>query len=225
MKKTIKNLTCVFLGVLSLMLAACGDNKLPNINNSLQDNTVIINDFENQMDLNALMMYNYLGKVETEQNNQNLISSGKASIKITVQSDKFNGNNSNLAYLYLATHNSYRGVDMRDFTDIEEVGFDIYNAQDIELRIGVRLIYYRNYDGGTQKTDIRYFKTAAKQWTNFQYPVDTDKIPKVKQTLESGEEKTILQVIGIDILFYVPNSNELDRIFYLDKFYVLKNAK
>ena len=190
--------------LLSFMACFAHTEKMVNAEDAVKENPIlIVNDYEDATDLNSMMMYSVLGKVET-QKDANYVSHGESSAKITVAKDVYNGNyNQSKPYLFQAMSVEKYGVDYRDFTFVQCVEFDIYNASTEEQRVGVCLRYNRDSVGS-----LEWRALAPQAWTTVRYNVTRELLPT---TVSNGITKRI--VAGINLSF----DRELeDTVYYLD---------
>lgn len=209
---------------LTMLLCACSSNGEKNketIDHSYStvNGKTCINSFETQKDLNSVMSYSYFGKVDLETENKNYIKDGDASAKLTLFSDRFGNTIAKNPCIYQSMRNVYRNVDKTDFANVKSVECDIYNAQDVVLRVGFRLVYYRNYDGGMEGTTIKYYDLAPNAWTPVSYDVTQVVIPE-RTTAAKGDDRNegemVKLVIGVDFVFNRPVAGVNDQVFYLD---------
>lgn len=166
------------------------------------DNIIVLNNFESQEDLDSLRMFGILGKVELT-NDSKYVTAGISSAKVTVVSDPYK---ESVPFLYQATDIVQKEINYTDFSEVDGILLDVYNAQPNNNAISFRLVY--NNQGNTtlkNRTSTKtYFELAPEQWTDIYYPIKRDCIPIV-------ENKA--QVIGIEIGF---ERSETNQIYFLD---------
>lgn len=153
---------------------------------------VVVNNYETNDDLNSVMMYGVLGKIEV-QNDKKFVSYGNASAKITVMKDVYQGNfNSNNPYMYQAMKVEKYGTDYTDFSFIQCVEFDIYNATETTQRVGIYLRYAMNSYGVKEWREL-----APQSWTTVRYFITRELLP---QTVDADGNITRI-VTGICLCF------------------------
>ncbi len=197
------------LAFTAAMGAACGTEKAVVAPNPIR----LVNGYESQLDLNSMMMYNALGKVSVNQDAQ-FVRNGKASAKVTVMADPFNGvYDAYTPRLYQAMHIKKDGRDYTDFTDTYIVELDVYNTSEKEEKFGVSL-YYSYYEGTGAS---EWYTLAPNAWTTVRYRVTRETIPTATV---NGE--TVRKVEGVNYLFE-RQKEEVD--FYLDALRVYKTSE
>ncbi len=235
MRKITKFLTAVLGTVLAFScLASCGSTidptaagkTAPEPEANASNPVVLLNGYENERDLNSIMMYEYFGSVDvekapTEEGATSYVKSGEGSAKLVVHKDKFGGARKTYdPYIYQATYIQSRGIDCRDFGKTVAIEMDIYNAQDTEAQAGIRLVYSSTYHDNNVKEAIEWYTLAPNAWTTVHYNVVREKIPLNK--LGSAEDKGTCPatefslVRGFDLAFKRPAAEENDATFYLD---------
>lgn len=218
MKKRILGLICsltLILGVLGGAGVSKSASSAPAESQSqVQNPVVLLNGYEDQGDLNTLMLYDYLGKVELN-SDKTYVKNGEKSGKISVMPDLYNGRNKTVkSYLYQATRNVSKGVIENDFKKTVGVGFSIYNANSEVKTIGVRLVYYRNYNMGADVERIVEYDLEPGKWTEVYLNVVREKISL--RATRYGDNTKINLVTGYDILFSNPDADKTADIFYID---------
>lgn len=215
MKKRILSLICVLafassaFGGIRSNLTADGDAVAERKNS-----VVLLNGYEDQGDLGTLMIYDNLGKVELNAD-KNYVKSGEKSGKISVLQDLYNGRNKTVKpYLFQSTRNVSKGVIENDFKKTIGVGFSIYNANDEEKTIGVRLVYTRNYHLQSSLEAMQEYTLAPNAWTEVYLTVVREKIQL--RTPRYGDNTEINLVCGFDMVFSTPDKGTKDDIFYID---------
>jgi len=164
----------------------------------------LVNDYENQKDLNSMMMHSVLGKV-TVNETEEYVSHGNASAKVTVMADPFGDVWDHVfPSLYQAMNIKKDGRDYTDFSTTGTVEFDVFNATEEEQKIGLAL-RYSYYDGNST---TEWFTLAPNAWTTVRYTVVRETIPA-----STSNGKTIRKVEGAYFYFERPDE---ERIFYLD---------
>lgn len=222
--KKILSLLCV--ATLLLSVTACGQSEdKANESSSavatyeneidLGTNSVRINGFESDRDMNSLMPRNYVGKLEVVTGE--IVKSGNACAKVTVVKDLQHGVNTNSPVVFQSLENVSRQIYETNVTNTKTIEFWVYNAQDTTENVGVRPIVKTQYNwpGGPVKP-TKWVKVPAKEWYKVEYEINLDIIPS--SVGENGE--TIHSIQGVYITFARPS--DCDKVFYLDDFYVTK---
>lgn len=170
----------------------------------------LVNGYENQLDLNSMMMYTALGKV-TISNESEYVRHGNASAKVTIMADPFFGvYDSYIPSLHQAMNIKKDGRDYTDFTDIGTIELDVYNTSEKEEKFGFAL-YYSYYEGNSA---TEWFTLAPNAWTTIRYNVTREMIPTAKKN-----GKTVRTVEGVRY-YFERQKEELD--FYIDALRVYK---
>ena len=173
----------------------------------------LVNGYENQLDLNSVMMYTALGQVSISTEKE-YVSHGNASAKVTVMADPFYGVYDNYTpRLYQAMNIKKDGRDYTDFSDTAIVDLDVYNTSEKTERFGFSL-YYSYYEGNSA---TQWFTLAPKAWTTVRYYVTRETIPTAKK-----DGKTVRTVEGVNY-YFDRQKEELD--FYLDGLRVYKTSE
>ena len=235
MRKMTKLLTAALGAVLAFScFASCGSSIQPTAANggsspapeTTSNPVVLLNGYENERDLNSVMVYEYFGTVDvekapTDKTAKSYVKSGAGSAKLMVEKDKFGGARKTYnPYIYQATYIQSRGIDCRDFGKTVAIEADIYNAQDKAMQVGIRLVYSSTYHDNNVKEAVEWYTLAPNAWTTIHYNVVREKIPQNK--LGSAEDagtcpKTAFSLVrGFDFLFKRPTAEEENAIFYLD---------
>ena len=192
--------------VLILVLATCFVTvfgSMANANSKKQNPIVIVNDYEESTDLNSVMMFSVLGKIEI-QNDPKYVSYGKASAKITVVKDVYDGNyNHSKPYMYQAMKVEKYGWDYTDFTNIQCVEYDIYNASKEVQRVGTCMRYAYSSVGANEWTELK-----PESWTTVRYNVTRELLPTTKV---GSDVKRI--VVGMNLYF---DREMQDTVYYVD---------
>ena len=184
---------------------------------------VLLNGYEDQGDLNSLLTYEYLGKVELNED-KNYVKSGEKSGKITVMKDRFDGRNKTIKpYLFQSSRNVSKSVIENDFKYTVGLGYNIYNAQDEERTIGVRLVYSRNYNMVANYEETVEFTLAPNSWNEIFLNVIREKI--ALNTPRYGDNSQINLVVGFDTLFITPDSDCPDDVYYIDDVRLYKTTE
>jgi hypothetical protein len=164
----------------------------------------LVNDYENQKDLNSMMMYSVLGDVTINEEDE-FVSHGNASAKITVMADPFDDVWDHVnPSLYQAMKIKKDGRDYTDFSSTGTIEFDVYNTSEEEQKIGLAL-RYSYYDGNST---TEWFTLAPSAWTTVRYTVVRETIPTSQK-----DGVTIRKVEGAYFYFERPDE---ERLFYLD---------
>lgn len=218
MKKRILGLICslaLTLGVFGGAGVSKSASVAPGTTRAdVQNPVVLLNGYEDQGDLNTLMLYDYLGKVELNSDPQ-YVKNGQKSGKISVLPDIYTGyNKTRKGYIYQATRNVSKGVIENNFNKTVGLGFSIYNANQEVKTIGVRLVYYRNYNMGAAVESIVEYDLAPGAWTEVYLNVVREKI--ALRATRYGDNTQINLVTGYDILFTAPDKGTTENIFYID---------
>lgn len=218
MKSDILRSICAL--VLSFTICAfCGAGASPAAGDALtapqpENPVVLLNGYEDQGDLSTLMLYENLGKVELN-SDKVFVKSGEKSGKVSVLQDLYNGRNKTIKpYLFQSSRNVSKGTIENDFKKTVGLGFSIYNANEEEKTIGVRLVYYRDYHMGAKTEATQEFTLAPKAWTEVYLSVVREKISL--NTPRYGDNREIKLAVGYDIIFSAPDKGTKDDIFYLD---------
>ncbi len=199
--KKIKFIVLAVLLLLSSALtlsAGCSKD-----NGGLVNPIVIVNNYEETTDLNSVMMYGVLGKVEI-QKDKKFVTNGSASAKIIVDKDIYEGNyNHSLRYLFQAMLVEKNDWDFRDFTFVQCVEYDIYNDTESVQRVGTCLRYNSSSFGANEWTEL-----APKSWTTVRFNVTREILP-----ITTVQDTQVRKVAGINIYF----DRQLDgATFYMD---------
>ncbi len=200
MKKLIATLLsiCTLFGVCAA--AGCGgDDQAPA---PVSDGKILLNGFENNADLDTVLMYGMLGIVSVNKD-EAYIKEGEGSAKIMVESDPFLDG---APYLFQATALTERGLDYTEFSKTGYITFDLYNAQDSEREIALQLVH------GDRSSGLKKWITLQSGWNEIRYVVDRTYIPASAGT--GGVEERIVK--GINIHFRRAAKTEPNEYYYLD---------
>lgn len=209
MKKFAYIPLCGVLALTAFAGVACNGEKAVVAPNPIR----VVNGYENQLDLNSMMMYSALGKVTVNEEKE-FVRHGNASAKVTVMADPFFGvYDPYIPYLHQAMNIKKDGRDYTDFTDTGIVELDVYNTSEREEKFGFSL-YYSYYEGNSA---TEWFTLAPNAWTTIRYYVTRETIPTANK---NGE--TVRTVEGIRYSFE-RQKEEVD--FYLDALRVYKTSE
>jgi hypothetical protein len=139
---------------------------------------------------------------------ENYVSSGEASAKVTVESDPYKPG---APYIEQAFELKKSGQDLRNFSSVAAISVDVYNGTGAPARVGLQLAY--KYSNGTRKNfDL---KTG---WNTVKLTVKREYIPQYTNT----DDVTAPFVEGLKILF---DRAEEDSVYYLDNLKLYKTEK
>lgn len=211
-----KSIVAILLSVTFLCVGfSCGKGG----EESLSDSTVesippeeeyaFVNDFETDYDLNAVALYDYLGRAELN-GEAEYVKTGEKSLKLCVQPSP---SSSTKGYAFISFTNVYRNVDKSDFSDKKKIEFYVYNAQNKITRVSVRLVYKRRYYG--EKCSAYKFITLNCGWNKCEYIIDDTVLSNIPLVTLEGTSDEIPLVIGMDLAFNPSSSTEYD-FYYVD---------
>ncbi len=180
---------------------------------------VLVNGYEDQKDFNSVYMYNEMGKIEMETANSDYIKSGKGSAKLTVQEDIYDGyRNAVYPTFTQSNDNVFRGLECKDFSKTIGVAFDIYNAQGVEDKVGVQLVYYRTYHSSMSTSPMEWH-TLQPGWNTVFINVVRENIPKTEfRSPVTGKTETGPFSISTNLMFNRNPEGEGDKVYYVDDY-------
>ncbi|MBQ9728445.1 MAG: hypothetical protein IJV85_02500 [Clostridia bacterium] len=171
---------------------------------------VVVNSFENQSDLNYVMMQQLLGKI-TLQEEKEYITDGDASMKVWVQPNLFGDVAQYDARVpaFMHTLNLKKaGKNYTSFRNVASVKIDVYNAETTEQQIGVNLAY-KEVNRGFQTGRATFYTLAPEAWTTVTMEITSLSIPQAYNK----------KAVAIGFVFDRPTSKETaGRTFYVDNF-------
>lgn len=164
---------------------------------------VSLNSFDSQDVMDRLMLRGVLGKVELNTEDTEFIKSGVGSAKVTVISNPYK---SGQPTLYQATEFFKTNEDYSDFTKASRLTLWVYNAQTVQKRIGLQLVY------SADSVDMIEWRNVAPQtWTNLSLNIEREYL-----TVGSNGKATVR---GINVIF---NRGGSDEVYYLDEFSLVR---
>ncbi len=185
-----------------LSSTACGSKNPP----SNKDAKVItLNTFETQADLDTMTLAGVLGKAELN-TQSSFVKKGNGSLKVTVISNPYK---SAQPSLYQAMNLEKAGIDCTDFSKVEHFTIEVYNAQTMQRRIGLQMVFTDSYNKGITE----WFTLKPSGWTTVKYTIAREFIPQIKN---------VSLVTGMNLIF---DRGTEDEVYYLDEVKVYKTDK
>jgi hypothetical protein len=167
----------------------------------------MLNDFESNDEFDLLRLFGVLGKVE-KNTQAEYITSGKASAKLTVVSNPYK---QQAPYMEQAFELVKKGEDYRNFTDVAAISFDVYNASQQPLSIGLQLTY-------EESNGMKQSYKLSHGWTTVSFMAKREYIPKTTNT----DGVTAPWVENLRIAF---ERMEEDCVVYMDNVRIHKAQK
>lgn len=190
---------------------------------SLGENTVRINGFESNKDLDSMMPLNYLGKVEVD---SSIYHSGKNSAKVTLLNQGLDESTLSNPIICQSMYNCSRDVYETDVTNTKFIKMYVYNPQEVDYRIGMRPIIISNYDWiGGPILPTKWINIKANSWTEMSYEVNLAIIPESTEAIGEEVDGITHFMPAMYFVFNRPKNTEKDVVFYLDDFHIVKNVE
>ena len=207
MKKILTVLLSVCASFSALSLGSCDSIAVPDFDKETEKGYVLLNDFESSDEFDLLRLFGVLGKVEKNADAQ-YVTSGKASAKITLDSTPYK---KRLPYMEQAFELVKRGEDYRNFDEITAISFDVYNASQTTLSMGLQLTY-----GDSNGAQREYL--LAQGWTTVSFSVKREYIPRT--TDKNGVEAAWVENMRISF-----DRPQADSELYMDNVRIYKAQK
>ena len=127
----------------------------------------MLNDFEDSGEFDLLRLFGVLGKVE-KNTNAEYVTSGNASAKILIFSNPYK---KQAPYMEQAFELVKKNEDYRNFENVAAISFDVYNASQSTLSVGLQLTY-KESNGMKQSYELGH------GWTTVSFVVGREYIPR-----------------------------------------------
>ncbi len=207
----MKKLLVILLTVCALMsVVACGDKTPPptdSSDNSEQSNNVVLNAFENNKDLDTILLKGVLGKIQVN-TDKKYVKEGNGSAKVTVVSDPYK---LGAPFIHQGANLTNKGLDYSDFASINYATVEVYNAQSEDRRIALQVAYGDN-------VSAKEWFDLKPGWNTVRYSINRGLIP----TSEGNDGNKARIVKGINVVFERPQKGDADDVFYLDNMRLYK---
>lgn len=154
----MKKLFSIILVFCSLFLFSCNKNDQP-----INDNYVMINDFETIDDVILNSWNNLFGQIGLN-DNENFVTSNKKSLMMRPTGD--------INLIESKPKVQFKiDKEIRDLTKYSHVKFDIYNDSDKEVSLILKFTF-NDGNGALMSTSDKTIKLAPKAWTNVLHRID-----------------------------------------------------
>ena len=163
MKKIFAMIVSACLLLSTVMLGGCNKQETEVVPKGY----AMLNDFETSSEFDLLRLFGVLGKVE-KNTQADYVTSGNASAKILIFSNPYK---KQAPYMEQAFELVKSGEDYRNFENVAAISFDVYNASQNVLSVGLQLTY-KESNGRKQSYELNH------GWTTVSFMVQREYLPK-----------------------------------------------